>query len=476
MTVTASASHKCHQDAGLLMTLVARRRWDDGRVTTPAPTTGSMARRILALAVPALGALIAQPLFVLTDTAMVGHLGETVLAGMSIGSTIISTVVGLMVFLAYTTTPMVARRLGAGDKPGAVRAGIDGMWLGLGIGVVLLLGGLALAHPTIAAFTSDPGVAQAALSYLTVSMWGLPGMLIVIAATGLLRGLQDTKTPLVIAVIGAIVNAGLNYVFIYPAGLGIAGSALGTAVTETLMAVAYVVIAMRAATAYGVSLAPGIGDPRSMLTASALMMLRTVTLRISLLMLVWSASALGVTELAAFQITYTIYNLLAFALDALAIAAQAMVGHDLGAGQAREVKRLTFTLCWWGAGVGVVLGALMSLFAPIVGPIFVSEPSVLAVLPAAIWTMSVFLPLCGIVFVLDGVLIGAGDVRYLAWAGIVPMVAFGIFVWLLISAAPTGATALIWLWIAFGGGFMTVRGATLVFRALTDRWLVTGVK
>ena len=173
-----------------------------------------MDRRLGSLAIPALGALIAEPLFVLTDTAMVGHLGETVLAGMSIGSTVMQTVIGLCIFLSYTTTPMVARRLGANDKPGAIRAGIDGIWLGLGLGVILLLVGLPLTGTITSAFTPDPAVARQAYHYIAICLWGLPGMLTVLAATGLLRGLQDTRTPLAVAAGGAVVNVILNWLFI----------------------------------------------------------------------------------------------------------------------------------------------------------------------------------------------------------------------------------------------------------------------
>lgn len=430
-------------------------------------------RRILALAVPALGALVAQPLFVMTDTAMVGHLGQSVLAGLSIGATIITTITGLMVFLAYTTTPTVARRLGAGDRAGAIRAGIDGMWLGLGSGVVLLLLGLVVAGPAVRAFTDDPFVYEAAMSYLTVSLWGLPGMLLVIAGTGLLRGLQDTRTPLVVAVGGAVMNVGLNALLIYGAQLGIAGSALGTIISETLMAVVYVIVAVRAANEHDVSLSMGIGKPRQALRDSSLMILRTVTLRIGLLLLMWAGAQLGVSELATLQVTYTVYNVLVFTLDALAIAAQAMIGHDLGAGERGQVKRLTWTLVWWGIGLGVILMLIMGALSPFLGRLFVNEFVVLNMLPSAFITMAVFLPIGGLVFVLDGVLIGAGDVKYLAIVGLLPLIAFVGLVVLVLGTGATGAMGVNLLWAAFGG-YLVARSVTLVARALTDRWIVLG--
>lgn len=438
----------------------------------------SLSRRILALAIPALGALVAQPLFVATDTAMVGHLGQRVLAGQAIGATVITTVVGLMVFLAYTTTPQVARRLGAGDRPGAIRAGIDGMWLGLGIGIALLLVGLPLTAPVVSLFTQDTDVASAAHSFLSISLWGLPGMLTTLAATGLLRGLQDTRTPLVVAITGAVANAGLNAVLIFGVHLGVAGSALGTAITETGMAVVYLFIARQAAAAHGVSLAPGIGHPRRALAASGLMMLRTATLRASLLVLIWAAARLGVPELAALQVTMSVFTVLLFVLDALAIAAQALVGHDLGVGDLAAVRRLSRMLMLWGLAAGAVLGVAMALAAGPVAILFTSDATVLTLLPGVLVTMAATLPLSGFVFALDGVLIGAHDLAFLAWIGLAHFAVFAASVWGVLTLADTGGAGpqlgLNLLWLCFGGTMMLARAVTLGYRVAGQRWLQVG--
>lgn len=433
--------------------------------------TTSVNRRILALAIPSLGALIAQPLMVLADTAMVGHLGEQLLAGLAVGSSIITTVTGLMVFLAYTTTPRVARLLGAGDRPGAIRAGVDGIWLGLGCGVVLLLATIAIGPLIVPVFTDDALAQQAATQYLTISAWGLPGMLTVIAATGLLRGLQDARSPLIIASIGAAINVVLNYLLIYPASLGIAGSALGTALAETLMAVAYVVIAVRASRKHGVSLRPGIGDPRQALTESSLMIARTATMRVAMLLLVLLGGTVGVSELAALQVLVTVFNLLAFALDALAIAAQAMIGHDLGADDTGAVRGLVGVLVRWGLWLGCALAVIVAALAPVLGRVFTSDESVLQLLPAGFWALALALPVSALVFVLDGVLIGASDIAYLALVGVINLAVFAgcaAVVWLL---QPTGTTGVIALWAAYGGGFMISRAVTLSLRVRTQRWL-----
>src|SRR6478735_7621079 len=193
-------------------------------------TGRALNRDILRLAVPALGSLIAEPLFLIVDSALVGHLGITPLAALGIASAILQTIVGLMVFLAYSTTPAVARRFGAGDPTKAVSVGIDGMWLALGLGALLALGGFFATPLLVGLFGATPEVAAQAEIYLGISMWGLPAMLVVFAATGLLRGLQDTVTPLWIAGLGFAANALLNWAFIYGLGWGIAGSAAGTVV------------------------------------------------------------------------------------------------------------------------------------------------------------------------------------------------------------------------------------------------------
>ena len=204
-------------------------------------------RQILSLAAPALGSLVAEPLFVLIDSAMVGHLGATSLAGLSLASTVLTTVVGLFVFLAYATTATTARLFGAGDRRGGLRAGIDGAWLAalLGLGAAVLLE--AGAPRVVAAMGAGGDVAGAASAYLRASAPGIPGMLVVYAATGTLRGLLDTRTPFVVASAGAVLNVGLNAVLLYGVGMGIAGSGLGTAITQGIMAVALMTPVVRAA-------------------------------------------------------------------------------------------------------------------------------------------------------------------------------------------------------------------------------------
>ncbi|MGO3885131.1 MAG: MATE family efflux transporter, partial [Mycetocola sp.] len=297
-------------------------------------------RSILRLAVPALGALIAEPLFLLTDSALVGHLGTVPLAGLGIAAAVLQTIIGLLVFLAYATTPAVARRLGARDRMGAVAAGVDAVWLSVLIGIVVAAAG-ALATPwLVSLFGADAAVSEQAQIYLSISMAGVPAMLIVFAATGLLRGLQDTTTPLVVAVIGFAANAVLNLVLIYGFGLGIAGSALGTVIAQWGMVAAYLIVVRRHVRRTGARLRPLASGLRESAQAGGWLLLRTASLRAAMLIAVGVATGLGTESLAGYQLVITIFSTAAFALDALAIAAQALVGHGLGAGDTDEVSRV----------------------------------------------------------------------------------------------------------------------------------------
>ncbi|WP_354480181.1 MATE family efflux transporter [Leifsonia sp. 563] len=431
-------------------------------------------REILRLAVPALGALVAEPIFLLADSAMVGHLGVAPLAGLGIASAVLQTIVGLMVFLAYSTTPAVARRLGAGDERGAVAAGVDGCWLALVLGVVLAGAGWAASPFLVSLFGASSEVSEQATQYLSLSMLGLPAMLLVYAATGLLRGLQDTRTPLAVAVAGFAANIVLNYLFIYVAGLGIRGSALGTVAAQWAMVLVYAIIVARHARRVGASLLPhhtGIGRTAR---AGGWLLLRTASLRAAMLLAVFAAARLGPDELAAFQVTMTVFATLAFALDALAIAAQALIGKGLGAGDLENVRAVLRRCVQWGIGAGAVLGLVTIALSPVAAGVFTSDPSVAALLPLSLAIVGAGAPLGGYVFVLDGVLIGAGDARYLALTGLANV---AVFVPLAVAAVVWGghdATGLAALTAAFAFGYLGARALTLGLRARGRTWMRAG--
>lgn len=440
-------------------------------MSTPSRTLN---RSILALAVPALGALIAEPLFLIVDAAMVGHLGLTPLAGLGIASAVLQTIVGLMVFLAYATTPAVARRFGAGDPSRAVSVGIDGLWLALGLGAVLALIGYVTTPLLVGLFGASPAVTAQAEIYLGISMWGLPAMLIVFAATGLLRGMQDTVTPLWIAGIGFGANALLNWLFIYGFGWGIAGSAFGTVVAQWAMVGAYVIVVGRLARTHSASVRPGREGVRNSARSGGWLFLRTVSLRIALLATVGVATRLGTDELAGWQVAFTIFSTAAFALDALAIAAQALIGKGLGAGDPVLVRRVLGRTVAWGVWFGVLVGAVIWALSGVIGLLFTGDAALAALIQPALIVLAVAQPVCGVVFVLDGVLIGAGDAKYLAWAGLLNLVPYVPVLIVLGLVGAGGSIGLMWLAVAFFGVYMLARLATLGWRVRGAAWMTSG--
>jgi len=432
-------------------------------------------RRIAGLALPALGALIAEPLFLAVDSALVGHLGAAPLAGLAVASAILQTAVGLMIFLAYSTTPMVARRRGAGDMRGAVQAGIDGLWLAFGIGVAV---GLALwfaSGPLVAAFGADRATTEQALSYLTVSCLGIPAMLLVFAASGLLRGLQDTRTPLGVAGVGFAVNALLNWWFIYGLGWGIAGSAWGTVLAQWGMVAVYLVVVGRHARRAGAGVRPHRDGLSQAGRSGGWLFIRTIGLRTAMLATVFAATAHGTAVTAGYQVVFTVFGIAAFALDALAIAAQALVGDALGARDADRARLVVRRIVFWGFACGGAAGALIALSSSVFGRVFTDDASVLAILPLALLVLGLSQPLCAYVFVLDGVLMGAGDARYLAWTSLVNLACYLPVLWALTASVPAGGGSLVALTAGFTLAFMAARAITLGLRARGERWVRLGV-
>jgi putative MATE family efflux protein len=440
---------------------------------TVAPRKGQ-ARDILRLAVPAFGALVAEPLFLLADSAIIGHLGVAQLAGVGLASAVLHTAVGLMVFLAYSTTPAVARAIGDGQLGKALAAGRDGVWLALLLGVVLAVAGFLAADPLVGLPGADGEVRAFAVDYLRWSMPGLVAMLLIFAGTGLLRGLQDTRTPLVVATAGFALNIVLNLWLVYGLGWSVTGSAVGTSVAQWAMAGVYLLIVRRNAVRSGVGLLPSWRGIRSMARVGSWLMLRTLSLRIAILATVLVVTSQGAVNLAAHQLAMTIFSFLAFALDALAIAAQALIGKELGASNAGRARLLTGTMVRWGLGFGAVTGLLLAVAAPWAGALFTSDPQVRSALALALWVLAAGQPLAGYVFVLDGVLIGAGDARYLALAGVMNLAAYVPMLAAVALLGAEGGAGLAWLWAAFALGYMAARAVTLGLRARSDRWMVLG--
>ncbi|MFB7332227.1 MATE family efflux transporter [Streptomyces adustus] len=426
-------------------------------------------REIVALAVPAFGALVAEPLFVMADSAIVGHLGTSQLAGLGIASALLTTAVSVFVFLAYATTAAVARRVGAGDLQAAIRQGMDGIWLALLLGAAVIVTVLPAAPALVNLFGASNTAAPYATTYLRISSLGIPAMLVVLAATGVLRGLQNTRTPLYVAIGGFVANAVLNAGLVYGVGLGIAGSAWGTVIAQYGMAAVYLVVVVRGAREHGASLRPDAKGIRACAQAGVPLLVRTLSLRAILMIATAVAARLGDADIAAHQIILSLWSLLAFALDAIAIAGQAIIGRYLGADDAPGAREACRRMVQWGIIAGLALGLLVVLARPLFLPLFTSDVLVKDTALPALLMVALSQPVCGIVFVLDGVLMGAGDGPYLAWAMVVTLVVFAP-VALLVPLLGGGLTA---LWGAMTV-MMTVRMLTLWLRTRSGRWIVTG--
>ncbi|TVL92359.1 MATE family efflux transporter [Streptomyces sp. SAJ15] len=426
-------------------------------------------REIIALAVPAFGALVAEPLFVMVDSAVVGHLGTPQLAGLGVAAALLTSVVSIFVFLAYATTAAVARRVGAGEPAAAVRQGMDGVWLALLIGVVLVAVAQPAAPALVDLFGASGSAAPHAIGYLRISALGIPAMLMVLAATGVLRGLQDTRTPLYVAVGGFAANAALNAILVYGADLGIAGSAWGTVIAQCGMAAVYLAVVVRGARRHGASLRPDAVGIRACARAGVPLLVRTLSLRAVLLLATAVAARLGDADIAAHQIIMTLWSLLSFALDAIAIAGQAIIARYLGAGDTEGARAVCRRMVRWGIASGALLGLLVVASRPLFIPLFTGDHAVREALLPALLVVALTQPVAGVVYVLDGVLMGAGDGPYLAWAMLATLAVFAP-VALLVPSLDGGLTALWWALALM----TTTRMATLWFRARSGRWLITG--
>ncbi|MGZ5415194.1 MAG: MATE family efflux transporter [Aeromicrobium sp.] len=426
-------------------------------------------RHIFALAAPAFAALISEPLMLLADTAIIGHLGTVQLAGLAVAATVLGTIVGLCIFLAYGSTAAVARHHGAGDERGALALGLSGIWLAVGLGVVLAASTALLAGPVTRGLASSPDVAEQAHTYLLISTLGLPAMLVVLAATGALRGVLDMRTPLIAMIAANSLNVVLNLGLVYGADWGIGGAATGTVIAQWVAAVWLAGSVLRKARAAGSAVRP---DAREILDSArngVPLVIRTLTLRASLLMATAGAATQGDASLAAHQIAVTLVTLLSFSLDAIAIAGQALTGRSLGAADPVRTRQLTRRMIGWGVVSGVVAGLLLLAVHGVIPSLFTPDAQVQSALLPVLVVVAVIQPLSGVVFVLDGVLIGAGDGAFLAWAGLAVLVVYTP----LALAVQRNDAGLTWLWVAYGG-FIAARLVTLYARQRGDRWMVLG--
>jgi MATE family, multidrug efflux pump len=424
----------------------------------------SLDREVFALALPALGALAAEPLYVLVDTAIVGHLGTTQLAALAIAATVLSTAFTLFNFLTYGTTAQVARLHGAGRDRDAALLGSQALWLALAIGALLLVLLAALAVPAVALMGGEDEVAEGAVTYLRIAALGAPFFMLASAGQGFLRGIGDLRTPLLILVAAHAVNVVLELLFVYGFDWDLAGSAWGTVIAQAGMGLAFVEVQRRAGFE-----PPVLARIRSLMRIGGEIAVRTSALLGSFLVASAVLARVGAASLAAHQIAFQLFVFLALVLDALAIAAQVLVGRLLGAGDAARARAAAVRVILWSVVVASGFGVVLLALGGVIPEVFTDDPLVVDRAQEIWWLFAALMPLNGLVFALDGILIGAGDTRFLMW-GMLSAAALYVPVALLALDQGWGIVG-VWCGLA---GLIGVRALTCGLRFLGSRWVLTG--
>jgi putative MATE family efflux protein len=394
----------------------------------------------------------------------VGHLGTVSLGGLAVGGGLLAWAAGLLNFLAYGTTARAARRAGAGDRAGAVAEGVQATWLALGLGLAVLGVFQLLAGPLTRTLAGSPGdVAEAGEQWLRIASLGAPLLLVSLAGNGWLRGVQELRRPVRYVLAGSLVSLVLCPLLVYPAGLGLAGSAVANVAGQGVAAVLF----LRALLREGVAWRPRPAAVRAQLVIGRDLLLRAVVLQASFLAAAGVAARAGAASLGAHQIALQLFLFLALVLDAYAIAAQTLVGQALGRGAPDDARTTARRVSLWGLGTGFAVGLLLLVLRDPLLPLFTDDPAVIAQAEVVWWFLAGMQPVAGLVFALDGVLMGAGDVGYLrtltvgaALVGFVP---------LSLLALPMGwGLAGIWTGLTL---FVVLRLVGTVVRVAGDRWL-----
>jgi MATE family, multidrug efflux pump len=423
-------------------------------------------REILRLALPALGALAAEPLYVLVDTAIVGHLGRSQLAALGLAGTVLAGAFTIFNFLTYGTTAVVARASGAGEQERAARLAAQALWVSLGIGLLLLVACEALAGPLLRALGAHGRSGDYALTYFRIAAIGLLPALVALAGQGYLRGVSNLRRPFEIVVVANVVNAVLEVLFVYGFHWGIAGSAAGTAIAQTGMGLAFAVELLRP---HAGSKRPSLKAMRPMLRVGRQIFVRTAALYASFLVAASVCARMGDPQLAAHQVASQLFFFLALILDSVAIAGQVIVGRMLGAGDPDSAHASAVRMIGWSAVVGAAFAIVLLPLADVVPRAFTSDPLVLHE-TAELWPYFVLMqPLAGAVFALDGILIGAGDTAYLMWS----MIAASALFITLASVALARDWGIVGVWIALDV-LIAARLGLLWIRFAGRRWAVVG--
>ena len=422
-------------------------------------------REIFKLAAPALGALAAEPLYVLVDTAIVGHLGTTQLAALAIAATVLSSAFTIFNFLTYGTTARVSRLHGAGREDDAAALGAQALWLGLGIGVVLGLLTLALARPVAQLMGAEGEILDGAVVYLRIAALGSPFFMLAAAGQGYLRGMSDLRTPLLILVAAHTVNVVLELLFVYGFGWGLAGSAWGTVLAQLGMGGAFVWVQARASGWEP----PRLDRIRSLMRIGGEIAVRTTALLASFLVASAVLARVGAASLGAHQIAFQLFIFLALVLDAIAIAAQVMVGRMLGAGDPDGARAASVRMIGWSVVVGSAFALVLLALRDVIPHAFTDDDAVIE-RAHAVWPLfAALMPAGGAVFALDGILIGASDTRYLMWS---MLAASAVYVPLaLLALHEDWGIEGVWAGLAV---LFAVRLLTLGVRFLGGRWALVG--
>lgn len=423
-------------------------------------------RRILALAIPALGVLAAEPLYVLVDTAVVGHLGALPLAGLALGGTLLSVLTSQLTFLSYGTTARAARLYGAGKRQEAVAEGAQATWLALAVGIVVLIVGELLAPQITLWLAGKADIAEAATRWLRIALLGAPAILVTLAGNGWMRGVQNTVRPLRYVIIANIISAILCPILVYPMGLGLEGSAIANVIAQTISAIMFILALMRE----GALQRPSLTIMKKQMVLGRDLILRSASFQICFLSATAVAARYSAATAGAHQIVYQLWAFLSLMLDSLAIAAQALIGAALGGHYLQQARRVAWRIVGYSCLMGTVLGGVFAAAYPILPRIFTTDPAVLAQIPYAWWLFVIQQPIAGIVFALDGVLLGASDTAFLRTSTLAA--ALGTFfplIWL--SHVMGWGLAGIWVGLTV---FMLARLVATVWRTRTDAWLVAG--
>ncbi|CAA9210798.1 MAG: putative DNA-damage-inducible protein F [uncultured Blastococcus sp.] len=419
---------------------------------------------VLRLAVPALVVLAAEPLYLLVDTAVVGNLGTVALGGLAVGGGLLAWAAALLNFLAYGTTARAARRAGAGDRDGAVAEGVQATWLALALGLGVLVLFQLLAGPLTRLLAGGAGaVAEAGEQWLRVASLGAPLLLVSLAGNGWLRGVQQLRRPVRYVLAGSLLSLVLCPLLVYPVGLGLVGSAVANVAGQALTAGLFV----RALVGEGTAWRPRPAALRAQVVIGRDLLLRAAVLQVSFLVAAGVAARAGTASLGAHQIALQLFLFLALVLDAYAIAAQTLVGHALGGDRPAEARATASRVAMWGLGTGVAVAAALLASRDLLLPLFTDDAAVLRQAEVVWWFLAGMQPLAGVVFALDGVLMGAGDVGYLRTVTIGSAVV-GFLPLTLLAGSLGWGLAGIWAGLCL---FIGLRLVGVLVRVAGDRWL-----